>query len=201
MSVVWTKAMAERFMCEYKPDSMFPCSTEAAAFTAVVAGLETLNPYLQPTFTFNNMMSGPADSGFSLSVQAHALSMISDDPYVSLTICKPKCANCNCRMLFAQLSSVMADLETAKEDLKSTNAHVARLEEERERSAEEKRKYTGAIAKMVQREMSDVRDDLNYIQNTFGLHSEKALAEKASSEAAKAALSASQYIKAYLFIF
>jgi len=123
------------------------------------------------------------------------------------------CANCNCRMLFNQLECVKADLETTKETLNITSVNLddtmvelgetrIALEECKKERNEEKRKFASAIAKMVQSEMSDVRTQLTALnlclKDELG---EKALEKKAASEAAKAALSASEFITLRLLMF
>jgi len=123
------------------------------------------------------------------------------------------CANCNCRMLFNQLECVKADLETTKETLNITSVNLddtmvelcetrIALEECKKERNEEKRKFASAIAKMVQSEMSDVRTQLTALnlclKDELG---EKSLAKAATSEAAKAALSASKFIKLRLLMF
>ena len=76
------------------------------------------------------------------------------------------------------------------------------LEECKKERNEEKRKFASAIAKMVQSEMSDVRTQLTALnlclKDELG---EKSLAKAATSEAAKAALSASKFIKLRLLMF
>ena len=127
--------------------------------------------------------------------------------------CQLKCANCNCRMLFNELKYVKADLESTKEtlrvtanDLDETMAELGEtkvaLEECKKERTEEKRKFTGAIAKMVQSEMRDVRTQLSALNMCLKEElGEKALEKKAASEAAKAALCASKFIKLRLLMF
>jgi hypothetical protein len=192
MSVVWTKEMSEEFL-ETEPDSMFPCLSQRRL-------LLTHRNALINNVPFNRVLWDAywADD----AMVAYYRAANERDSYGR---CKDLCQNCNCRMLFNQLECVKADLESTKETLQLTSEelHLTKeaLEECKAESAEEKRKFTGAIAKMVESEMSDVRTQLNYIQHTFGLHSEKALAEKAASEAAKAALSASKFITLRLLMF
>jgi len=141
--------------------------------------------------------------------------------------CKFKCANCNNRFLFNKLECVEAELKTTKESLHATTKELdetkkvlqgtlnklrqkevqqcvleKRFMEEKVGRDEEKRKFATAIAGMVQREMCDVRGELAKL--TLCLKDElceKTLAEKASSEAAKAALSASKDITLRLLMF
>ena len=138
--------------------------------------------------------------------------------------CKFKCANCNNRFLFNKLECVEAELKTTKETLKTTKESLEEkleeatqtqdasyillheayraLEEEKQQSNEDKRKFAGAIAKMIQSEMGDVRTQLTALnlclKDELG---EKAQSKKATSEAAKAALSASKFIKLRLLMF
>jgi hypothetical protein len=190
MSAVWTKEMAEEFL-ETEPDSMFPCLAQRRLLLTTRNQLARA-PYRRVLWD-------------AFWVGQHPVAYRTANERDSYGRCKDQCANCNCRMLFNQLECVKADLESTKETLQLTSEELhstkEALEECKAESVEEKRKFTGAIAKMVEREMGDVRTQLNYIQNTFGLHSEEALAEKAASEAAKAALSASKHITLRLLMF
>ena len=120
--------------------------------------------------------------------------------------CQLKCANCNCRMLFNQLECVKADLETTKETLQVTANDLDEtklaLEECKKERTDEKRRFSIAIAKMVQSEMSDVRTQLSALNLCLKEElGEKALEKKAASEAAKAALCASKFITLRLLMF
>jgi hypothetical protein len=222
MSVVWTKEMAEEFL-ETEPDSMFPCEyatvfrnaiKEALAYVAdgkkKLAAFVKQHPgqrcatwqhYISVSKWETHLKAEGGVCGFARADVRIGM-MTSRDEFGR---CISQCANCNYRMFFNQLECVKADLASTKETLQLTSEELhstkEALEEYKAESAEEKRKFTGAITKMVESEMSDVRTQLNYIQNTFGLHSEKALAEKAASEAAKAALSASKFITLRLLMF
>ena len=207
MSVEWTKEMAEEFLAKSPPDPMFPCSTAENVQGAYdCTGLTTL-PSLR------DYIGGPTTTR-SLVID-FALRVLSDEKsaYDAQGRCSLKCANCNCRMLFNQLECVKADLETTKETLTITSVNLddtmvelgetrIALEECKKERNEEKRKFSAAIAKMVQSEMSDVRTQLTALnlclKDELG---EKSLAKAATSEAAKAALSASKFIKLRLLMF
>jgi hypothetical protein len=200
MSAVWTKEMAEEFL-ETEPDSMFPCTIATrcrkSSKNALVAMADVV---LHP-----DMRADPWEYYLNIYTGSLAVSQGFLAPRDEFGRCVQQCPNCNSRMLFNQLECVKVDLESTKEtqQFTATELHSTKeaLEECKAESAEEKRRFAGAIAKMVEREMGDVRTQLNYIQNTFGLHSEKALAKKAASEAAKAALSASKHITLRLLMF
>jgi len=91
------------------------------------------------------------------------------------------------------------ELDETMEELHSVKCSLEECKKERN---EEKRKFSAAIVKMVRSEMSDVRTQLSalnlFLKEDLG---EKALEKKAASEAAKAALSASKFIKLRLLMF
>ena len=191
MSVVWTKEMAEEFLAKSSPDPMFPCSTYATARGAVSDFID--GPW------FGERPLSSMISGNNSPIDNFALTVISDEKsaYDAQGRCSLKCANCNCRMLFNQLECVKADLETTKETLNITSVNLddtmvelgetrIALEECKKERNEEKRKFSVAIATMVQSEMSDVRTQLTALnlclKDELG---EKSLAKAATSEAAK----------------
>jgi hypothetical protein len=202
MSAVWTKEMAEEFL-ESKPDPLFPCDTGRALRRVCVSALErTKTPINGYHGELNPWMWGAVYDQHRLNIERDALGR-----------CKLQCASCNCRMLFNQLECVKADLETTKETLNITSVNLddtmvelgetrIALEECKKERNEEKRKFSAAIATMVQSEMSDVRTQLTALnlclKDELG---EKSLAKAATSEAAKAALSASKFIKLRLLMF
>lgn len=221
MSVEWTKEMAEEFLAKSSPDPMFPCSTAENVQGAYDCSNLTTLPSLR------DYIGGPTTAR-SLVVD-FALRVLSDEKsaYDAQGRCSLKCANCNCRMLFNQLECVKADLETTKETLQETKSELhstkeilqvtanergeameelysvkRALEECKKERNEEKRKFASAIAKMVQSEMSDVRTQLSALNLCLKEElGEKALEKKAASEAAKAALSASNDITLRLLMF
>jgi hypothetical protein len=223
MSAVWTKEMAEEFL-ETEPDSMFPCEYATACRKASKEALARMADAKKKLAVFVKQYPGQqcgtyrcyvswskwethleGQGGFSGLVMTSARRgmMTSRDEFGR---CISQCANCNYRMLFNQLECVKADLESTKETLQLTSEELhstkEALEECKAESAEEKRKFTGAIAKMVEREMGDVRTQLNALnlclKDELGV---KALSKKAASEAAKAALSASKHITLRLLMF
>jgi len=208
MSAVWTKEMAEEFLAKSSPDPMFPCSTLRHARVAATRELE--KDVDQP-FEW----SVPSNCCYRPAIAEFALAVLTDDntAYDALGRCKLKCANCNCRVLFNQLECVKADLETTKETLNITSGYLddtmtelgemkVTLEEEKKERNEEKRKFSAAIARMVQSEMGDVRTQLTALNLCLKEElGEKALEKKAASEAAKAALCASNFITLRLLMF
>lgn len=142
MSSYWTKEQAEAFL-ETKPDSVFPCSTDAALRSALSGIVHWGHP--QPP-----------------------------DPYAPVVMdalgrCQLKCANCNQRVLFKRLNGAMTkcetsikkldlDLDEALQQLHWVNVEFAQIKNLRQ---EEKRRLSGAIAKMVEVELSDVRAQLS----------------------------------------
>lgn len=112
-----------------------------------------------------------------------------------------------------ELDETMVELGEMKETLNITSGYLddtmtelgemkVALEEEKQQSNEDKRKFAGAIAVMVSSEIGDVRTQLTALnlclKDELG---EKSLAKAATSEAAKAALSASNYITLRLLMF
>jgi hypothetical protein len=208
MSAVWTKEMAEEFL-ETEPDSMFPCETDVRCRKASMNGLAAVA-------AAQSARGWCAAGGSKLTAWEYYLKfernhglcqdwgmMTSRDEFGR---CQLRCANCSCRMLFNQLECVKADLESTKETLQLTSEELhstkEALEECKAESAEEKRKFTGAIAKMVEREMGDVRTQLNALKDGVPpFFVTMALSKKAASEAAKAALSASKHITLRLLMF
>ena len=202
MSVVWTKEMAEAFL-ESKPDPLFPCDAGRALRGVCVRALErTKKPINGYHGELNPWKWGAVYDQHRLNIERDALGR-----------CKLQCANCNCRMLFNQLECVKADLETTKETLNVTANELdetmqelhwtkCALEDSKKERNEEKRKFSAAIVKMVRSEMSDVCTQLSALnlclKDELG---EKSLAKAAASEAAKAALSASKFIKLRLLMF
>ena len=112
-----------------------------------------------------------------------------------------------------QLECVKADLETTKvvlqvtanergEAMEELYSVKRALEECKKERNEEKRKFSAAIATMVQSEMSDVRTQLDEIRENYRVcPQEDEMPQLAASEAAKAALSASKFIKLRLLMF
>ena len=197
MSVMWTKEMAEAFL-ESKPDPLFPCHSEQTLKEACVRSIKNWGSTRHQI-----------NEKYILAIKRDKFGRCTGMPDEG----KFACANCNCRMLFNELKYVKADLETTKETLRVTandldetmvelgETKVA-LEECKKRHTEEKRKFTGAIAKMVQSEMKDVRAQLSALNMCLKEElGEKALEKKAASEAAKAALCASKFIKLRLLMF
>lgn len=217
MSVVWTKEMAEEFLAKSSPDPLFPCQTEAQLIHKCEFALSI--PWKQGPSTWNGNPDGLSGSVWKGDANTwHQSRQSGTDTYWSdfweKTVCgghtttianerdefgrcnantkDRACANCNCRMLFNQLECVKADLETTK---------VA-LEECKKERTDEKRRFSIAIAKMVQSEMRDVRTQLSALNLCLKEElGEKALEKKAASEAAKAALSASKFITLRLLMF
>lgn len=182
MSAVWTKEMYLKTV----PDSVFPCSTEAR--------LLSLSENLHTNAIWHLFANGSYDQ------------YVANNERDALGRCQLKCANCNCRMLFNQLECVKADLETTKETLQETKDELhsvkSALEECNKERDEEKRRFSIAIAKMVESELSDVRTQLSALNLCLKEElGEKALEKKAASEAAKAALSASKFITLRLLMF
>ena len=193
MSVVWTKEMAEAFLAKFKPDPMFPCLSDdwVARYSKEYLRAAALSGnWGWPAGWNDNVVKIERDEFGRCSAKTESNA----------------CANCNCRMLFNQLECVKADLETTKETLQETEDELhsvkCALEEEKQQRNEEKRKFAGAIAVMVSSEIGDVRTQLTALnlclKDELG---EKALEKKAASEAAKAALSASKFIKLRLLMF
>lgn len=111
-----------------------------------------------------------------------------------------------CSKLSNKLECVNTDLVTTKQTLQGAwnelDDVVQRLEECKKNRAEEKRKFSNAIAKMVESEMSDVRTQLSALNLCMREElEEKILEKKAASEAAKAALFASKWITLRLLMF
>jgi len=111
-----------------------------------------------------------------------------------------------------QLECVKADLETTKvvlqvtanergEAMEELYSVKRALEECKKELNEEKRKFSATIATMVQSEMSDVRTQLDEIRGGYRACPQDEMPELATSEAAKAALSASKFIKLRLLMF
>lgn len=146
MSSYWTKEQAEAFL-ETKPDSVFPCSTDAALRSA---------------------LSG-------ITHWSHAPNK--KEPYAPVVMdaldrCESQCANCNQRVLFKRLNDAMTkcetsikkldlDLDEALQQLHWVNVEFAQIKNLRQ---EEKRRLSGAIAKMVEVELSDVRAQLSDVR-------------------------------------
>jgi len=207
MSVAGSKEWVEAFL-ESEPDSMFPCSH--AAWLRKVLRLqydrfvENLAGYAvaKSAAEIPGLWLEWTNAGNRRATDEQCASVVRD----TLGRCQLKCANCNCRMLFNELKCVKADLETTKETLKVTandldETKVA-LEECKKERTDEKRRFSIAIAKMVQSEMSDVRTQLSALNLCLKEElGEKALEKKAASEAAKAALSASKFITLRLLMF
>ena len=217
--------MAEEFL-ESKPDPLFPCHTEAALRARMQIAMKRYHVHeifwSSGTCAGKNSIQQDARAWESACAQNLSLDerQLKGDIYEiasnerdALGRCSLKCANCNCRMLFNQLECVKADLETTKETLNITSVNLddtmvelcetrIALEECKKERNEEKRKFSVAIATMVQSEMSDVRTQLTALnlclKDELG---EKSLAKAATSEAAKAALSASKFIKLRLLMF
>ena len=217
--------MAEEFLAKSAPDSMFPCSTnEMTRCVLIDHGHNQGAPWTWGQWK----RAGCYSTTVRDAVLEHALAVLSDEKsaYDALGRCKLKCANCNCRMLFNQLECVKADLETTKETLQETKSELHSTKESLQETedelhsvkceledtigraftmsqlSEEKRKFATAIAKMVRSEMSDVRTQLSVVNLCLKEElDEKALEKKAASEAAKAALSASNDITLRLLMF
>lgn len=164
------------------PDSVFPCSTEARLLSV--------------------SESRYSDGWKSWDISTKYGSIVANNERDALGRCQLKCANCNCRMLFNQLECVKADLETTRETLQDTKDELHSVKSALEERDEEKRRFSIAIAKMVECEMSDVRTQLSALNLCLKEElAEKALEKKAASEAAKAALSASNFITLRLLMF
>jgi hypothetical protein len=217
MDTRWTKEMTEEYIefmdgaCDDKLD-LFPCSTLEAGRTGMTQMMGLFTGESWKSFP-HRVLYLALDGGRFLPhtrvlICDFAEAVISDEKsaWDHFGRCQLQCANCNCRMLFKQLECVKADLESTKETLQLTSEELhstkEALEECKAESAEEKRKFTGAIAKMVEREMGDVRTQLNALKDGVPpFFVTMALSKKAASEAAKAALSASKHITLRLLMF
>ena len=204
MSAVWTKEMAEEFLAKSSPDPMFPCLSDAwvARYSKERLRAEGADGNFWPAGWDTKIVRLERDEFGRCGTKVEDIAEHSGT-----------CANCNCRMLFNQLECVKADLETTKETLTITSVNLddtmvelgetrIALEECKKERNEEKRKFSAAIATMVQSEMSDVRTQLTALnlclKDELG---EKSLAKAATSEAVKAALSASKFITLRLLMF
>lgn len=162
MSVVWTKEMADAFLMESTPDSMFPCETNELARSVMLGFAHDSHrpPKAHWQVLCSNQLIMLCDA-----VMLHSEEVLSDEKsaYDAYGRCKLQCANCNYRMLFNELKCVKADLETTNETLEVTaSRNNSELEElhSMKRALEERKKsgkFSSAIAKMVRSEMSDVR--------------------------------------------
>ena len=122
--------------------------------------------------------------------------------------CKVQCANCNCRWLFNQLECVKADLETTKETLQitATELHstkqILQFTANELSNAVEELHSTKVALEECKEFASDVRTQLDEIRGGYrACPQEDEMPQLAASEAAKAALSASNYITLRLLMF
>lgn len=224
MSVAWTKEMAEEFLAKSSPDPLFPCDAGVALRGVIASALErTTKPMVGCRFFPNpwqweedyevHRVNNERDAHGRCKLQCANCNCRMLFNQLECVKADLETTKETLQVTDDALCKTMEELDSTKETLRVTaneldetmeELHSVKcsLEECKKERNEEKRKFTSAIAKMVQSEMSDVRTQLSAL-NMFLKEEldEKALEKKAASEAAKAALSASKDITLRLLMF
>jgi hypothetical protein len=189
--VLFSIEWAQKFLDSEQPDSMFPCDVYSPIYIYVkkITTNTTLTDCRGPWFSATDLQWKISfQDRYTQPLLKKALINIGKDQYGR---CKLKCANCNAKMLFNEMTCVKADLETTKAMLKST---MNALEEERQHNANKREHFAIAMSKM-RSELDEVKECCRDKMK------EKEELKQATSEAAKVALSASNYITLRLLMF
>ena len=199
MSVVWTEEMLRKLIENSPLDGEFPCSTNQKALSAAENAL-LVSPFDPNAFwknlTHNECVPCGAESELAEKVVEHAINVISSnvEAYDEDGRCNLKCANCNCRMLSIRQDMMKADLEATKAYLKTVKAELKTTKETLGVTARELDETMQELH-WTNCALENVRTDLESLK----LNSKDGSCE--SKAAAKAALSASKFIKLRLLMF
>lgn len=120
---VFTLKMAEDFL-KVKPDEMFPCSSEKSFLTSI-------EYYYKDYLECKNKEGIGEKNWRARNINNKALIKKSMNiKRDSKGRCKLKCANCNSKMIFNQMSSLKIELNNVKNEIKITNDILSKTNEE-----------------------------------------------------------------------
>ena len=127
---VFTLKMAEDFL-KIKPDEMFPCSSEKSFLTSI-------EYYYKDYLECKNKEGIGEKNWRARNINNKALIKKSMNiKRDSKGRCKLKCANCNSKMIFNQMSSFVLELNNVKNEIKITNDILSKTNEDLDETNDE----------------------------------------------------------------